>query len=116
MRLPCLKRPQKPQAASNSPVLLYLQKARSTRAGFFLPIRQGEKVRRPIPIQPEKRNSKGQSASIYWAQTLWKTPQKTVSGMVSIFPKSFHSSILPHLDPFHFAFQVQPGQTELGRD
>ncbi len=32
-------------------------------------------------------------------------PHQTASGMVSIFPKSFRSSILPHLDLFNFAFR-----------
>ena len=32
---------------------------------------------------------------------------QTASGMVSIFPKSFRSSILLHLDLFNFVFRVE---------
>ncbi len=58
-------------------------------------------------FQPEKRNSKGQSASIHWAQILWKNLTRPLRVWFRFFPKSFRSSILPHLGPFHFAFRVQ---------
>ncbi len=47
-------------------------------------------------------------ANLLGANFLEKSHQ-TASGMASIFSKSFRSSILPHFDPFHFAFRDNRG-------
>ncbi len=57
-----------------------------------------------VPL--EKGNSKGQSAPIYRAQLIGKTSPDCF-GMISIFPKSFRSGILPDIGPFHLPFWVQ---------